>query len=140
MEVYSNPNSDPKGRWRGIPMTAQGYRKNQMYPITTPSGAVHRPPEGRCWGMIEPEFELLKAKKRIWFGKDNSGQPNVIRYIDEVDGFVPWTWWPSSEVGHTDEAKKEMHQIFGREDAFDTPKPTRLLARIISIATRRDAL
>lgn len=140
LEVYKNPNDDPKGRWRGIPMTAQGRRKNQMYPITTPSGAVHEPPEGRCWSMIEPEFELLKAKGRIWFGKDNSGQPNVIRYIDEVDGFVPWTWWPSDEVGHTDEAKKEMHEIFGREDAFATPKPVRLLSRIISIATRRDSL
>lgn len=140
LEVYSNPNADPKGRWRGIPMTAQGQRKNQMYPIRTPSGAVHRPPEGRCWSMIEPEFELLRKKGRIWFGKDGSSQPSVIRYIDEIDGFVPWTWWPSEEVGHTDEAKKEMHEIFGREDAFATPKPLRLLSRIVDIATRKDSL
>ena len=43
LEVYSNPNNDPRGRWRGIPMTAQGQRRNQMYPITTPSGMVRRP-------------------------------------------------------------------------------------------------
>ncbi|WP_424627960.1 site-specific DNA-methyltransferase [Bradyrhizobium sp. SYSU BS000235] len=140
LQVYGNPNNDPRGRWRGIPMTAQGFRKNQMYPITTDTGVVHRPPEGRCWSMVESEFNLLRAQGRIWFGKDGNSQPSVIRYLDEVGGFVPWTWWPSTEVGHTDEAKKEMHAIFGREDAFPTPKPLRLLSRIVEIATKKDAV
>ena len=140
LKVYKNPNNDPRGRWRGIPMTAQGYRANQMYPITTPGGAVHLPPEGRCWSMVEREYRALLAKDRIWFGEDDCGQPNVIRYLDEVEGFVPWTWWPSDEVGHTDESKKEMHAFFGREDAFDTPKPFRLLDRIVRIATDRYSL
>jgi DNA modification methylase len=68
-KVYKNPNDDPRGRWRGIPMNAQGYRPNQMYEITTPSGKVVKPPPGRCWSTIEPEFEKLRAKGRIWFGK-----------------------------------------------------------------------
>lgn len=140
LQVYSNPNNDPRGRWRGIPMTAQGRRKNQMYPIMTPTGVVHVPPEGRCWSMIESEFRLLLKQGRIWFGKDGNSQPSVIRYVDEVEGFVPWTWWPSSEVGHTDEAKKEMHAIFGREDAFPTPKPVRLISRIIEIATQKNSI
>ncbi len=140
LKVYKNPNNDPRGRWRGIPMTAQGYRPNQMYSITTPGGAVHVPPEGRCWSMLETEYKALLDKNRIWFGEDNMGQPNVIRYVDEVEGFVPWTWWPSDEVGHTDEAKKEMHKLFGRQDAFDTPKPLRLLRRIIQVATDKNAL
>lgn len=140
LKVYSNPNNDPRGRWRGIPMTAQGFRSNQMYPITTPAGVVHTPPEGRCWSMVESEYKALLKKDRIWFGNDQRGQPNVIRYIDEIEGFVPWTWWPSDEVGHTDEAKKEMHAFFGREDAFDTPKPSRLLKRIIQIASDKDAI
>ncbi|MCB1392198.1 site-specific DNA-methyltransferase [Nitrobacter sp.] len=134
-KIYKNPNNDPKGRWRGIPMTAQGYRPNQMYAITTPVGVVHRPPEGRCWSTIESEFEKLKARGRIWFGKDGTGQPNIIRYLSEVEGFVPWTWWPSDEVGHTDQAKKEMHGLLGREDAFGTPKPEALIQRILHIAT-----
>lgn len=134
-KIYKNPNNDPNGRWRGIPMTAQGYRPNQMYTITTPSGVVHRPPEGRCWSTIEPEFEKLRREGRIWFGKDGSSQPSVIRYLSEVEGMVPWTWWPSEEVGHTDEAKKEIHELFGRADAFDTPKPERLIKRILEIAT-----
>jgi adenine-specific DNA-methyltransferase len=133
-KVYKNPNNDPRGRWRPIPMTAQGYRTNQMYPITTPSGAVHLPPEGRCWSMIEEEFDKLLRAGRIWFGKDGSAQPNVIRYLSEVEGMVPWTWWPSNEVGHTDKAKKEMHELFGKTDAFATPKPERLVQRILQVA------
>lgn len=85
--------------------------------------------------MVEAEFNKFLAGGRIYFGKDNNSQPNVIRYLSEVEGLVPWTWWSHDEVGHTDEAKKEMHAIFGREDAFDTPKPERLLKRIIEIAT-----
>jgi adenine-specific DNA-methyltransferase len=134
-KVYKNPNHHPRGRWRGIPMTAQGYRPNQMYKIIAPGGAVHIPPEGRCWSTIEPEFLKLREAGKIYFGKDNNSQPNIIRFLDEVEGLVPWTWWPHEEVGHTDEAKKEMHGIFGKVEAFITPKPERLLYRIIHIAS-----
>ncbi|MCC5842744.1 MAG: site-specific DNA-methyltransferase [Verrucomicrobia bacterium] len=134
-KVYKNPNNDPKGRWRGIPMTAQGYRPNQMYEITTPSGKKIIPPEGRCWSTIESEFLKLLTEGRIYFGKKGDSQPSIIRFLSEVEGFVPWTWWPHDEVGHTDEAKKEIRAIFGTQTAFDTPKPTRLLQRIIQIAT-----
>ncbi len=134
-KIYKNTNKDPRGRWRGIPMTAQGFRPNQMYEIVSPSGVVHRPPEGRCWSMIESEFRALQAEGRIYFGKDGSAQPSVIRYLSEVDGFVPWTLWTHDEVGHTDEAKKEIREIFGSQTAFDTPKPTRLIERIIQIAS-----
>jgi len=138
--VYKNSNNDPKGRWRGIPMTAQGYRPNQMYEIETPSGRKLRPPEGRCWSTIESEFLKLKANGRIYFGKDGTAQPSTIRYLSEVEGFVPWTWWPHDEVGHTDESRKEVQDIFGTQTAFDTPKPTRLIQRILQIATDKDSL
>jgi adenine-specific DNA-methyltransferase len=85
--------------------------------------------------MIEEEFDKLLCAGRIWFGKDGSAQPNVIRYLSEVEGMVPWTWWPSNEVGHTDEAKKEMHELLGKTDAFATPKPERLVQRILQVAT-----
>ncbi len=138
--VYKNSNNDPNGRWRGIPMTAQGYRPNQMYEIETPSGRKVRPPEGRCWSTIESEFLKLKAEGRIYFGKDGSAQPSVIRYLADVEGFVPWTWWPHEEVGHTDEAKKEIQSLLGTQTAFDTPKPTRLIQRILQIASDPDSL
>lgn len=134
-KVYKNPNNDPKGRWRAVPMTAQGFRPNQMYPITTPSGVIHYPPNGRCWSTVESEYKKLLEAGRIYFGKNGDSQPSTIRYLSEVEGMVPWTWWPHEEVGHTDEAKKEIISILGDASLFDTPKPTRLIDRILHIAT-----
>lgn len=134
-KIYKNPNKDPKGRWRAIPMTAQGWRPNQMYEIVSPGGKRHTPPEGRCWSMIESEFQKLRKAGRIYFGRKGISQPSVIRYLNEVEGFVPWTWWPHEEVGHTDEARKEIQALFKTQTAFDTPKPTRLMERVFQIAT-----
>lgn len=135
--VYKNPNNDPRGRWRPVPMTAQeGHAtEDQFYEIVAPSGRVFTPSEGRCWGITKPTFERLRAEGRIYFGKRGDSQPNVIRYLDEVEGLVPWTWWPHDEVGHTDEAKKEIHAFAPKAGAFPTPKPERLLNRIIEVAT-----
>lgn len=140
LEVYKNPNNDPRGRWRAVPMTAQGFRPNQMYEIVTPAGTRHLPPDGRCWGMTEPGFLRLKAEGRVYFGKDGSSQPGIIRYLDEVEGFVPWTWWPAEEVGHTDESRKEIRRLFGTQTVFDTPKPVRLMRRLLHIAVPDDGL
>jgi len=138
-KIYRNPanpkETDPTKRWRGLPMTAQGFRPNQMYEITSPNGTKHIPPGGRCWSMIEPEFVKLREAGRIYWGKDGTAQPSVIRYLSEVDGLVPWTWWPHTEVGHTDESKKEANAIFGANVSFGTPKPERLMQRIMHIAT-----
>lgn len=134
--IYKNPlNKDPKGRWRTIPMTAQGYRPNQMYEIKSPSGVVHTPPEGRCWSMIEAEFRKLEREGRIYFGTNGKAQPSVLRYLSEVEGVVPWTWWPHEEVGHTDESAKEIRALLGTQTAFSHPKPVRLIERILQIAT-----
>lgn len=136
-KVYKNPNNDPKGRWRAVPMTAQAGHATpeQFYPITAPKGKVHTPPPGRCWALAQSTFERLLSEGRIYFGKDNNSQPNTIRYLSEVPGVAPWTWWPSNEVGHTDSAKKEILSLFGNDNIFDTPKPESLLQRIIHIAT-----
>jgi adenine-specific DNA-methyltransferase len=138
-KIYKNPDNaretDPAKRWRALPMTAQGYRPNQMYVIAAPNGTEHRPPEGRCWSMIEPEYMKLRALDRIYWGKNGTAQPGVIRYLSEVSGLVPWTWWNHEEVGHTDESKKEANGLFGGETSFGTPKPERLLQRVVHIAT-----
>lgn len=136
-KVYRNPNNDPRGRWRPVPMTAQAGHATaeQFYEVVTPTGAVHRPSEGRCWGISRATYERLLSEGRIYFGKDGSAQPNVIRYLSEVPGLAPWTWWPSDEVGHNDESKKEANQLLGGDLSFGTPKPERLLQRILHIAT-----
>jgi len=137
---YKNPDNNPRGRWRAIPMTAQGYRPNQMYSITTPSGKVIKPPDGRCWSTLEGEYLKLREQGRIWFGKKGNSAPGIIRFLDEVEGLVPWTWWPHDDVGHTDEAKKEIRELLDTTDAFPTPKPVRLIRRILEIATNKDSL
>lgn len=136
-KVYRNPNNDPQGRWRPIPMSAQAGHAtaSQFYEITAPGGKKFKPPEGRCWAISQETYARLLTENRIYFGKNNNSQPNMIRYLSEVEGVAPWTWWPYEEVGHTDEAKKEIHSILGKKDAFDTPKPVRLIDRIIKMAT-----
>lgn len=131
---YRNPNDDPRGPWRAIPMTAQGFRANQMYEIVAPNGRPHVPPRGRCWSMIEPRFEELLRAGRIYWGARGDAAPGVIRYLSETDGLVPWTWWSHEEVGHTDEAKKEALAL-SEGVAFETPKPERLMQRIIEVAS-----
>ena len=144
-KIYRNPDNpketDPTKRWRGIPISAQGFRPNQMYTVVSPAGVKHTPPEGRCWSMLESSFLDLDAKGRIYWGKDKKSQPSLIRYLSEVEGLVPWTWWPHEEVGHTDESRKEIQDILGTQTAFDTPKPVRLMERILQIcAPEKDAL
>jgi len=136
-KVYTNPNNDPKGRWRTIPMTAQAGHAtaSQFYEIVSPSGKIFTPPEGRCWALSEATFKKLLSEGRIYFGRNGDSQPNTIRYLSEVEGMTPWTWWNHEEVGHTDEAKKEQHFLFGKEKSFDTPKPERLIERVIHIAS-----
>ncbi len=102
--------------------------------------------EGRCWSSIESEFLDLKkqvlpvqvegAHGRIWFGKKGCSAPGIIKFLSEVEGITPWTWWNHEDFGHTDEAKKEIQRIFGTRTAFDTPKPIRLIKRIIQLATK----
>lgn len=135
--VYKNPNKDPKGRWRPVPMTAQAGHATpeQFYEITAPSGKVFTPPSGRCWSLSRKTFDRLLSEGRIWFGKNGNSQPNTIRYLSDVSGVAPWTWWPSSEVGHTDSSKKEILALFGKDKIFDTPKPESLMQRILHIAT-----
>lgn len=133
--AYKNPNNDPKGDWQSISFTGAGYRPNQMYCIEGPDGQRHYPPEGRHWATLESEYLKLRAEGRFWFGQDGSGVPRVIRYLSEVQGVVASTWWTHDEVGHNDEAKKEIHELFGKQNAFDTPKPERLIRRVINVAS-----
>lgn len=136
-KVYKNPNNDPKGAWRTIPITAQAGHAtpSQFYDIIGPTGKIFSPPPGNCWRYSEPAFQRLLEGGRIYFGKKGDSQPTTIRYLSEVEGAVPWTWWPHEEVGNTDESKKESLALFGK-DPFDTAKPERLIERILHIATK----
>ena len=132
---FKNPDNDPRGPWTSTDFTAQGWRPNQMYEITTPGGKVYEPPDGRCWANVEAELLRLKKEGRMWFGKGGKGRPRVKNYLSESEGISSWTWWSNEDVGHNQESKKEIIELFGAENAFDTPKPERLLSRIIELST-----
>ena len=132
---YKNPDNDPRGPWTSADYTAQGFRPNQMYEITTPGGVKYSPPEGKCWKNVEEIFLQQVADNRIWFGPDGCSMPRRKTFLSEHDGVIPWTWWTNKEVGHNQEAKKEIIALFGAANVFDTPKPERLIERVIHIAT-----
>lgn len=143
-DSFSNPDDDPLGPWVSTDMTAQNpdpnKRKDQQYKIKLPNGKTVSAPPGRCWSMLEPEFERLKKEGRIWFGVNGDARPRIKTYLDESEGVSSWTWWENSETGHNQEAKKEIMQILGADNSFDYPKPVRLIARILQLATTSDSL
>jgi adenine-specific DNA-methyltransferase len=136
---YKNPDNDPRGRWKAENFSAKagpGRRKEQFYPITSPSGLIFNPPAGRCWVYTEDRYMQLLAEGVIWFGSKGTSGPAVKRFIDKVSpGVVPGTWWGYEEVGHNQEAKQEIVSLFKAETPFATPKPERLLERVIHIAS-----
>ncbi|ROQ05754.1 adenine-specific DNA-methyltransferase [Curtobacterium sp. PhB171] len=138
--AFSNPDNDPRGPWVSSDFTAPGFRPNQMYAITTPSGAVVSPPPGRCWMNLEDEYKKQVAERRFWYGPDGTGIPRRKTYLAERNGKSAWTWWPNSEVGHTQEGTREVRALFDKdgETFFDFPKPVRLIERVVQLATKTD--
>lgn len=137
---FSNPDDDPRGPWVSTDFTAQGYRPNQMYAITNPAGEEYYPPEGTCWSKVKNEYEKMDKEGRMWYGVNGDAMPRKKTYLSESEGITPWTWWDNSEVGHNQEAKHESKEIFGSKQPFSTPKPERLLERIIKIASDKGDL
>ena len=132
---YSNPDNDPRGAWASSDMSVRTYSEATDYPITTPSGKIVKPAESRCWSVSQDKFEELVKDNRIWFGKSGSNVPRIKTFLSEVkQGLVPLTVWLNTEVGNNQDAKKEVKQ-FNAKDVFDTPKPEKLVQRIIHLAS-----
>jgi adenine-specific DNA-methyltransferase len=135
---YKNPDGDPRGPWlQGADSTARSGTKALQYPITLPSGRVVYPPSGVYWRFSKENFEAAVADNRVYFGANGDRMPIVKRYLTEVQGgVVPRTWWPAAEVGSNMSAKRDhMRKLFPGVAAFATPKPERLLHRILHIGT-----
>lgn len=132
---YTNPDNDPLGPWRVIPWDAPNIRENLSYPITTPSGKVRYPPEGRCWSRTEAQWNEIVEAGLAYFGKRGDGAPAFKQYLSEATAIVPNTWWEHEDSGHSDEAAKEIKALFPDKRGFATPKPERLLRKIIHIAS-----
>ena len=139
--AYKNPDKDPRGAWKPGDLSARNFYGAGTYPITTPSGRlIAGPPNAMYWRVSDQKLRELDADQRIWWGKDGANVPAMKRFLSEVkQGLVPQTWWSYEEVGHTQDAKREVVELFG-SDAFGTPKPERLLQRILHIATNPNDL
>lgn len=140
---YSNSDNDPRGPWTSGDLSARNYYGEGTYPVTTPSGKViHGPPPGRYWGISESTFMGLDRDKRIWWGPKGDNMPRLKRFLSEVQsGKVPQTLWFHVDVGHTQESKKEFLEllpIINSDAVFETPKPRRLIRRMLQLSTTKD--
>jgi len=142
---YKNPDDDPRGSWTSGDLQARNFYSEGTYPVTCPSGRViPGPGKGMYWRVSKANFERLDTEKRIWWGDSGNNMPRLKRYLTDVkDGIVPQTMWFYKDVGHTQEAKKELLELVDfntSDDVFITPKPTRLIQRILQIATDKNSI
>ena len=132
---YANPDDDPRGVWASGPCHAKTPNEKDIYPITTPSGREIMPPAGTSWRFSKEKFRELEKDNRIYFGRNGNNIPRYKRFLSDVrDGLVPTTLWVRDEVGDNQEAKSEV-KAYNALDVFTTPKPERLIRRILHIAT-----
>ena len=133
--IYANPDNDPRGPWLpGDPYANKPYSRG-TYSIVGPTGRVFSPPPGRFWRISEERFHELDRDDRIWWGPKKDARPSIKRYLSDVGDLVVRTLWSKGEVGSNRTSKNEMRTLFPGIPTFDTPKPERLLHRIIHIAT-----
>ena len=144
---YKNPDNDPKGLWRpdnatislsggqrGAQYARTGVCEN-IYELHAPNGKTYLPPKGRCWYYPEAKMMQAIADGKIFFGKDGTGAPQLKRYLSEVkQGTSAMSIWGRDEVGDNQDAKREV-RVFNQEHVFATPKPERLIQRILTLAT-----
>jgi adenine-specific DNA-methyltransferase len=132
---FWNPDNDPRGLWRRSDLTAAKPYSDGHYEVIGPHGDKFVPRGNRYWSISRDTFEQLKADDRIWWGKTGSTFPFRKRFKSELGELVPTTVWLNEDVGNNREAKQEIARLFGRDDMFDTPKPERLMQRVIRIAS-----
>jgi adenine-specific DNA-methyltransferase len=135
-KAYKNLDNDSRGPWKSSDLSARNFYSLGKYAITSPGGRVIAgPPGGNYWRVSEENFWKLVADNRIWWGKKGDSIPQIKRFLSEVkQGVTPQTFWPYEEVGHTQEAKQEILELF-RQDVFLTPKPERLMNRVIQVGS-----
>lgn len=136
---YKNPDNDPRGPWSSSDLAARNRYDAGLYPIECPSGRViNGPPTGSYWRFSKDSFERLRDEGRIWWGADGNNMPRLKRFLSEVkQGRVPQTFWPHSEVGHTQDAKKTLLKYVPfqhTENVLNSVKPVELLQRVLQLA------
>lgn len=139
---YQNPDNDPRGPWSSSDISVGPAIKENIYPITTPSGRVVEPPAGRSWRLSRQSFRERLQDNRIWFGIDGNGVPRIKRFKSELrkSGITPMTIWKYEEVGHSQSATQDLQKLMGGKKYFDYPKPVPLIQRCIQLYTEEDSI
>lgn len=139
---YQNPDNDPRGPWSSSDISVGPAIKENIYPITTPSGRVVEPPAGRSWSLSRQAFRERLQDNRIWFGSDGNGVPRIKRFKSELrkTGITPMTVWDYKEVGHSQSATQDLQKLMGGKKYFDYPKPVPLIQRCIQLYTDEDSI
>ncbi len=138
---YKNPDNDPRGLWRTDNLAVGPIVENQVYEITTPSGRKVMPPKGYCWRLTKERFDEYVADNRIWFGENGDLVPAPKRFLSEVkQSMTPMTVWKYTEVGHSQDAMRQLRDIFDGEVVFDYPKSVDLIKRCLELYSDKDSI
>ena len=139
---YANPDNDSRGVWTSSDISVGPAIESNVYPITTPSGRIVTPPEGRSWSMTKKVLLEKVSDNRIWFGSDGNGVPRIKRFLSELkkSGITPMTYWTYSEVGHSQDATQSLMEIFDGKKLFDYPKPVKLIERCLQLYSDSESL
>jgi len=142
ISTYKNPDNDSRGPWLATPLTRSEFRERDYYPLTNLAGEEVYPPSGTCWRRPKEILDKLKKDNRIWWGKSGeSSFPMEKKFLSEAKaGVVNQSWWPYDFAGSTRNANAEIKELFDGGRPFDTPKPTKLVKRIIQMVTDGDSL
>ncbi len=135
---YQNPDDDHRGPWKPVDywnVASPEQRPNLVYPIINPNTGKEIIPKKKAWKYSKKVHYQHVAEKKIWWGGDGANTvPALKLFLSEVrDGLIPHNWWTHEEAGHTDEAKKELDNLFDGNAPFDTPKPVRLITRMCQV-------
>jgi adenine-specific DNA-methyltransferase len=135
-QKFTNPDNDPRGPWKAENLSAGKFYSAGQFEIIGPTGKQFTPPKGRYWRCNESQFKAYLAEGRITFGLKGDGRPMLKKYLHEmINGLTPTTWWRHEEAGNNKEASIHLKAMFGDQDVFQTPKPEKLLSRIISLSS-----
>jgi adenine-specific DNA-methyltransferase len=134
LKDYQNPDDDPRDVWRAQDLSASKPYKAGVFKIKGPTGRVFSPPPGRYWRCNEEQYKKWLDEGRIWFGKDGTGRPMLKSFLAEAsEGVTPNTWWSYQFAGHNKEATLELKKLFDGASPFDTPKPVKLVRRMVEL-------
>lgn len=134
LEAYKNPDGDPRGVWRAQDLSASKPYAAGLFTITGPTGNEFNPPPNRYWRCNQNQFEEWSKDNRIWWGVKNDVRPMLKAFLGESEnGITPHTWWDYNFAGHNKEATLELKELFDGNSPFDTPKPTKLIRRLLEL-------